>query len=152
MTLTLLWPALLLSAHLAGWGGWVSLPALALVVLAWGTSLDRAVSAAWATGLFLDACSVGRLGIQALAWALAAATLSVEQRASHRRELPTLMLACGLAAFWLDLLPGLLGPPWGGYGSEGLLRAGLSAGCTALVSPLILAPVRARWRPRRVGA
>ena len=149
--MTLLWVALLLAAHLACGGGWVSLPALALVVLAWGASLDRAVVAAWTAGLLLDACSVGRLGLQALAWGLAAATLSVEQRVSHRRELPTLMLACGLAAFWLDLAPGLLGPPWGAYGSEGILHAGISAAATALASPILLGPVRARWRPRRAG-
>ena len=149
--MTLFWTALLLLAHLAGWGGWVSLPALALVALAWGASLDRAVPAAFTAGLFLDACSLGRLGLQALAWTLAVATLSVEQRASHRREIGTLMLASGLAALWLELVPGVLGPPWGMFGRGDLLHAGLSAAATSLVAPLLLAPVRSRWSPRRAG-
>ncbi len=149
--MTGIWALMLLGAHLLGFGGWVSLPALALVVLAWGTSLDRAVLAAWAAGLALDACSAGPLGLQALAWGLAAAALSVEQRATHRRELPTLMLACGLAALWLRMVTGLSGPTWAAYGRQGLLETGVSALVTAGVSPLLLGPLRARWH-RRAGA
>lgn len=128
----------LLAFHLAGWGpAWLDLPALALVSVGWGMGLEAAVSAAWILGLLLDASSLGPLGLQAAAWSAGAAALAVEQRASHRAETPTLMLAAALASAWLGLATALGRPellPW-------VLRAAL----TSLASPVLLWPLRRGW-------
>lgn len=146
-----LWIALLLLAHLAGWLRWLDLPALALLALGWGASLDRAVPLAWGLGLMLDAASLGGLGPQALAWSGAAAALCVEQRATHRRELPTLMLAAGLVSLWLGAATGWLGPPgFGGtFGFSGIWRLLSLALPTALFAPVLLWPLRRDWARRR---
>lgn len=140
----LLWALALVALHLAGWGGaWLDLPALALVSLGWGMRLEGAILASWGLGLFLDASSLGLLGVQALAWMAGAGALAVEQRSSHRAETPTLMLAALLSAAWLGLASSLGNPEWGTF----LARASV----TGLAAPILLWPLRRAWVPRRAS-
>ena len=141
----LVWALVFLTLHLAGWAHpWVDFSSLALVAVGWGMGLEAAALTAWALGLFLDAASLGPLGIQAAAWTAAAAALAVEQRAAHRAETPTLMLAVLLSALWLGLATSLGRPeilPW-------ILRSCLSA----LAAPLLLWPLRRGWAPPKALA
>ena len=150
--MSLLGTCLLLVLHLTGWGrDWVDLSALALLCLGWGLSLDRAAVLAWGVGFLLDGASLGPLGVQAMAWTAAASALAVEQRASHRSEAATLMVAAALTALWLGLATGGLNPgqTLGGGGFWRLLPRVLGTG---LLAPLILWPVRLAWHGRRETA
>ena len=150
--MSLLGTCLLLVLHLVGWGrGWVDLSALALVCLGWGLSLERAAVLAWGVGFLLDGASLGPLGVQAMAWTAAASALAVEQRAAHRSEAATMMVAAALAALWLGLATGCLNPGQT-LGGGGFWRLLLRVLGTGLLAPLLLWPVRRGWRARREPA
>lgn len=142
-----LWASVLVLLHMTGWArSWLDLPALALIAVSWGAPRGRAVPRAWVLGLVLDSVSEGPLGLQAGLWALGAAALSVEQRAAHRAELPTLMLAAGLSSILLGLLTGWLGVP--GIWPPGFLPVLLGRGAAAAIA----APILLRWAWRGAPA
>lgn len=147
--MSLLWGLLLAAVHLAGWvSPWLDLSALALVAIGWGLSLDRAAVLAWGLGFLMDGASLGPLGVQAMAWSSAASAMAVEQRATHRAETGTLIMAAALTALWLGAVSGLINP--GRLLTPASIGAlSLRAAATALAAPLVLWPVRRFWRPRQ---